>query len=228
MKRKWLNVIGAILLTASLTTVSTFAATMPKPWIQNKDYWCWATAAKCVGNNETSFSVPSSYQQVNDQTGLRTEYCGYDSSTGKYIVDTKQEYIVHYCKASDIEEKGHDNLGGSTSNKKNALKLVTGRTTGAYGAYKKNEFSNPTTRATYIDAHLQDGEYVIGDAFHRNNGGHSFVIVAKNDDGTYRIWDPWTNTNTTKTASALFTNGFTTVYDGYGYTHYIECSIYLT
>lgn len=45
-----LAVIAALSLTASMA-VTAFAASTPKADGQNKNNWCWATAAKVVGEN---------------------------------------------------------------------------------------------------------------------------------------------------------------------------------
>jgi hypothetical protein len=206
-KKTTLFILGFIMLT-NLINTTAYAAPSPDPWIQNKSMWCWASAVKMVALNYHSFILPSDYKQFNEQIGIRQQYSAYDEATQKYMVDPIQEYIVHTFATKEIEQAGHDNVGGNGKNKMTALSALTGAEVYSFGDWQRNLFKSSSIRQKYIDDQLANNKWVIADAFSLSRKAHSYIITNKNPDNSYTMYDPWSGKYLTKAASEWFENGF--------------------
>lgn len=230
---KKLSAIGIALLLMSAFSLNAFAASAAYPWVQSKTNWCWATVAKAMIDTRTGVSVPSSYTQINNQTGIRTDYCLY--SGGIYITDKAQEYIVRTYKASGTSFTGTlaDYLAGSPDETGAAVAGMTEKTTTNYGTWNTLPFENATTRATYIDNKLVvNSKEVCGnvyshDASASTSKGHSLLIVEKLSTGSYKTWNSWTNSYVTYTADALCSTGIKPA-PYTGTTMYLKNAVYFT
>lgn len=213
MARKFIA-LGLSLLMLSMLSFNAFAASQAFPWVQSKTNWCWATVAKAMIDTRTGITVPSNYVQVNDQTGIRTSYCLF--SNGKYITDKAQEYIVRTYKndSNNFQGDNKDNLTGSVTEFKSAVAGMTGYSLGSYGTWNTTPFANATTRTNYIDNRLvTNSKEICGNAYSHGasaseSKGHSLLIVSKTSTGSYKTWNPWTNSYVTYTPAALFSSGF--------------------
>lgn len=206
--------LGIALLTMATFSFNAFAASKAFPWKQSKQHWCWATVAKAMINTCSGISIPSDYVQVNDQFHIRTDCCLYQNN--KYITDKAQEYIVRTYKndPNSFVGKNRDDLGGSTSEIIDAVSSMTGEDLETYGNWGETPFSDSATRTSYIDNHLvTDSKEICGNLYSHppkkeEAVGHSLLITEKTSSGSYKTWNPWTNTYTTYTPAQLFTNGF--------------------
>lgn len=207
-------VLGIALLTMAAFSINAFAASQAYPWVQSKTNWCWATVAKAMIDTRSGISVPSSYVQKNNQTGIRKDYCLKQNEI--FITDKAQEYIVWTYKEKGTSFTGDnkDNLPGSSAEIINAVSAMTSKSLASYGTWNTTPFSNSNIRATYIDDRLvTDSKEICGNAYshgatEKESKGHSLLITQKNSDGSYKTWNPWTNSYTTYTASAMFSSGF--------------------
>lgn len=209
MTKKITITLLSIFIFSILIISSISAAPAPDPWIQNKSMWCWAAAVKMVALNYHPLFLPDSYEQSNQQNGIRKTFAAYDESKKEYIVDPVQEYIVHTFAAKEILQAGHDNVGGNGQNKISALSSLTGVKVNSYGDWRRNLLKSKSIREKYIDGKLTANKWIIADAFTLSGKAHSYVITNKNPDDSYTMYDPWTGKYLTKPANEWFEHGFT-------------------
>jgi hypothetical protein len=208
MTKKLITLLLGFIILTNLIHTTAYAAPSPDPWIQNKSMWCWASAVKMVALNYHPFMLPADYKPYNQQNGIRQQYSAYDEATQKYTVDPVQEYIVHTFATKEIQQSGHDNVGGNGKNKMTALSALTGAEVNSFGDWQRNLFKSNSIRQKYIDEQLENNKWVIADAFSLSRKAHSYVITNKNPDNSYTMYDPWSGKYLTKSSSEWFEHGF--------------------
>lgn len=202
--------IGCVLCIIVTSTVICLAATVraPKPDGQNKNLWCWATAAKLVAENNGGAWIDSTAAVLSDTNGLHSgprdnvPYYGVNAN-GAYTADGVQRSIVMYVKGSD------GNLDGVDSDKEAALSYAANSSVsvGTFG-YFLDALSSYDIQSIKDD--LASGKYLIGNLYIPATGkGHSVVMKSYNaSTDKYRILDPWDRTDTYYSSSIFSSASF--------------------
>lgn len=208
--------IAAAVMTAAATLLLIFEGftayadttpRAPKPYIQNRTNWCWATCAKMVGIRYNSLYknlsfLPSGAVVVNPSYSLKDDGIGY-TIDGKPTIDAGQQAIVKYIFGSDV------NMPGTGTQAANAMRYVTNnqaepRSAGQYdddGSKLRAEWKGP-------DEALNAGLYLIGNLWEIGIG-HSVVIQSYNRAADrFTIYDVWNGETIYTTKQKLLTDGF--------------------
>lgn len=87
--------IGCVLCIIVTSTVICLAATVraPKPDGQNKNLWCWATAAKLVAENNGGAWIDSTAAVLSDTNGLHS---GPRDNVPYYGVNANGAYVYAF------------------------------------------------------------------------------------------------------------------------------------
>jgi hypothetical protein len=207
--------IAATIMTAAATLLLIFEGftayadttpRAPKPYIQNRTNWCWATCAKMVGVRYNSLYkalsfLPSGAVVVAPSFSLKDDGIGY-TIDGKPTIDAGQQAIVKYIFGSDV------NNPGTKTQTFNAMRYVTN-----FQSEPKSEglyYDGSVLRKSwkYPDAALNAGLYVIGNLW-ETGIGHSVVIQSYNRTADrFTIYDVWNGETIYTTKQKLLTDGF--------------------
>lgn len=215
--KRIISILLSLLITVSLT-VTAFAATTPKANGQNKNNWCWATAAKMVAENNGGAALSSTAQVLSNTGGLHSyggvAYYGVNDS-GQYTANGAQRAIVVYVKGSDADN------GGTDANKTSALQYASSKTmtVGTFGSYQT---ALSSSQITTIKNDLNAGKYVIGNLV-SGGYGHSVAILSyRSSDDKYRIIDPWDTTDYYYSSSSIFSTAGFPVFGSNGRIEWIQ------
>ncbi|MFV0496859.1 MAG: hypothetical protein ACK5L0_01640 [Candidatus Fimivivens sp.] len=216
VKRSIISLV-AILMTCCLS-ITAFAATIPKANGQNKNNWCWATAAKMVAEKNGGAALSSTAQVLTNTGGLHSyggvAYYGVNDS-GKYTANGAQRSIVVHIKGND------NDAGGNDTNKQDALQYASSNTmsVGTFGNYGTPLSS---TQINNIKTDLNGGKYVIGNMV-AGGAGHSVAIYSyRSSDDKYRIVDPWDTTDYYYSSNSIFSTAGFPIFGSYGRIDWIQ------
>lgn len=206
-KIKQILAIFSVLCLLASFSITCFAATArtPKANGQNKSLWCWATAAKVVGEHNGGSWISTTPVVLSNTTGLHsyggTPYYGIDSN-GNITADGVQRNIVVYIFGDDGNNSGND------SNKESALSRAaySSVSVGTFGTYKN---ALTSSQIQTVKNNLANGDYLIGNLNASGFGSHSVVIKSYNSStDKYQILDPWDLTDTTYSSSVFTSENF--------------------
>lgn len=192
-------------LAASAVSLTAFAERLPQPYGQNKEFWCWAAAAKMVAEHNNGLGYSTEPQQLTYEDGLHSHggvnYWGEDTNKKK-TADGAQRSIVMAVKGND------SNQIGTLTNMKDALQYaaaynvdvgVVGEIGTKLSDGKINWLKNEMKCREYVMAGFYDSGYLHG---------HVDVITDYRDsDDSYEIFDPWNLEHKYDPANDIF-NGY--------------------
>ena len=194
-----------LLLSLSLTCYALVTPVTPKAYGQNKTLWCWATAAKIVGEHNgvewinTNPVVLSNTDGLHSYSGVAFYGC---SETAAFTADGVQRAIVVYVKGSDANHPGTD------SDKEAALSYAA-RICNSIDTFGTHSSSLSSSQIQSIKNDLSNGKYVIGNMEYYSDRGHSVAIKSYNSStDKYRIQDPWDLTDMYYSSNVFSSNTF--------------------
>lgn len=181
---------------AEASCTITVSASLPAPYAQNKENWCWASCCKKVGPHNGSNPFPSGAAILNDSTGVRIGICGRISQT-VYTADVGQRTIVTTVFSND------GNNGAVVSEIEVGLRNSSG-----VALTVGSEFKLQGTCDLYVDAlnaELAAGRWVVGNlVIGASLQAHSIVITSYNaTTQKYTYWEPWTDSYGTFSQESL-------------------------
>lgn len=208
--------IAAGFLTAAVmatTSMTASADRLPQAYGQNKDTWCWAAAAKMVGENNGGKGlsidpvIPTDKNNLHKANGV--EYWGITTVTegGKTVekvtVDGVQHYIVTRIKNTDKGDKTA--ISYEDSDKEMAIALAADEDVDVvtYGNMRSALTSSQLADIQFI---LRQGYYVLVNMYNSSyTSGHTAVIKGYNaSNNTYRVFDPWDLTDESYPSNMIF------------------------
>ena len=165
---------------------------------QNKDKWCWAAAAKMVGeHNGVAGALNQGASVLVDLDGLQsyngTPFYG-QLYSGYYTCDAGQRQIVYSRYWNDSNEAGSD------ADIESGLQLasVNNMEVGSYGRILGQGVNSD--QIEIMNNELLNGRWVVGNVFGEDDIdpnstiSHSIVIKSYNYyTEEYSYWDPWTD-----------------------------------
>ena len=144
-------------IAAAAMSLTAFAARSPEPHGQNKDYWCWAAAAKMVVENNNALKFSTAPQKLTYVDGLHKNFYGLDDN-GNPTADGAQRSIV-------IEVHGNDanHASGDIKNIEKALRCAAEYNvdTGVIGTLG-TPLNASDTKIQRLKDEMRWREYVVG------------------------------------------------------------------
>jgi hypothetical protein len=207
--------IDAITYTAEnkITSVSTAftvsVVTLPHPDAQNKSQWCWAAAAKMVGENNsggsgalnTGIAILVTESGIHSYGGVNFFGRRPNPPNPQYTVDAGQFQIV-VAVHSDDRNEGGDNDAKETGVR---LALLNNMLVGSLGSRS----GVTATDIYWMNDELANDRWVIANVFRNSDwSGHSVVVKSMSNNGAtdvYEYWDPWTNEESQFTSAQIAT-----------------------
>ena len=157
---------------------------------QNKNNWCWATAAKIVAEHNKGTNLSSAAQVLTNQDGLHSNgnvpYYGVNAN-GQTTANGVQRSVVVHCKGNDEDSMGYN------TDKVAALQYISS-SQASVGTYRTPGTTLNSAQMTTLRNDLNNGYYSICNmTYSANSGnGHSAAIMQyRASDGKYRIYDPF-------------------------------------
>ena len=194
-------------ITRVTNTADVFVYRLPNPDAQNKTNWCWAAAAKMVGEHNGGDGLLTVGNSLLSDTNGVNSYNGVDffgeTYFGALTVDTGQRQIVVSYYGND------ENWPGSNAAKEYALSMSSYDTMRTITLGDGLSYGLNSTNIAAMNKDLAAGRWVIGNVFTygANVIGHSIVIQSYNTSTEiYTYWDPQTNENGTFTKTQLDSN----------------------
>jgi|GEM_PF-2629009 len=201
---------------------SILGTRLPNPNGQNKSNWCWAAAAKMVGeHNGGSGALNTGASRLAHEDGLYSyvplgsiipiPFYGEDSYFGKWA-DAGQRQIVLNVKGTDAD------VGAtSTTEVESALQLASYNTmnVGTLGASNGTGLNSSEISAMKSD--LANGLWIVG-IITDGNIDHAIVITSYiSQIDTYLFWDPATGNHGYGFSGTELANGTITLPLANGY-----------
>jgi hypothetical protein len=208
--------IAAYTVSSKITLIEGTATVrlvkLPHHYAQNKIKWCWAAAAKMVGEKNGDrgpLFIGAAF--LADKGGVHSynsvDFFGtipnlLDPLDPLYTADAGQRQIVMATHYGSDENNSGNNAEITAGLELAALRPILVETRDAV----------PLTPIdiNQMNIELAAGRWVVANVFRNSGGiGHSIVvkgIIHDPDDDIYTYWDPWTNRDRTFTKTDIYNN----------------------
>lgn len=162
---------------------------------QNKEHWCWATAAKMVGeHNGGSGALNTGMETLTYTDGLHSygePFFGewYVGGNSVYAADAGQRQIVIHANPNGGDQDFDGNVSGITS----ALQFAS------FDEMEIGSVTNVTSTANMnlLKSELAAGRWVLATLQVGSNGTNHSIVIQGYTLGEYvfTYWDPYTDTS---------------------------------
>ncbi len=182
-----------------------YISSLPDPDAQNKTGWCWAAAAKMVGEHNGGSGSLDTGVAILDDSDDKHSYNGikfYGVIPGRgdpgtvYTVDAGQRQIVMACWGTDANHMGTDRadriaLELAAYNPVQIELIEDNLIFGGFSNANIEKLNNELSTGRWVYAVMSTDDL---------NYDHAIVIRSVNSSETvYTYWDPWTNAEGTFT-----------------------------
>lgn len=172
----------------------------PDPDAQNKTNWCWAAAAKMVGehNGGVNSNILRYAKELEDEVGIHRDYYGL-TAIARLSVDGVQRAIVVDAHRND------KNDGGSVDDVKQALQFASANNMNIEWFWDGRITGLTSDNITILNGDLIIGRYVVAYVQAPNTTIAHYIVLKKYDGvDTYTIFDPWNKKEFRATSAQLF------------------------